>query len=300
MNQSHQRLNFNVFIFSAAVFIVCSVLWGMAHLRGPDFNLGSQIILPLFFYFAAHIMRAVRLWVLMGAGRARHLLWMYVYTAACSALIPFKMGEFVRINEIAFFKGSYWRGLLIVWIERVFDVVMIGLISLFILVVDKADQADIVVLLWLMGIFVFITIIVFFVLPEQLCSLNLYVIRNYQGKKSIAILKLLDSMYVLFQQVRPILSRKMVTLSLLTFFVWSAELVALFSLFGQMPWTSAFTALVQNFAAVLKGSSVVGSVNFPLLQVFEKLKIFSLMVLGIIFLFFYSKYRLRSAERKKR
>ena len=250
----------------------------------------GALLLPIVVYVLAHALRAIRLGVLLRADRARNLLGLYFYTAACSALIPFKLGELVRINEIAWWVGGYWRGLLIIWIQRVFDVVALDGMAYLILASGAQEPKDIGLLLWVIAGFVFMTMLVFFVVPEQLSILNLHVIRNYSGRKAVRILRMLDSLYQLFDQVRPLLKGKTVTLALLTFFIWSLELLAMALLFESEPWLGALTGLVQQFVAVL------GDVSHPtsLAAQFETIKIVVLLGFGVAVLLFYGRLRLRS------
>lgn len=282
-----------LFCLSVVAFVAYSAL-RVVHGESPDRLLGA-LVMPVSVYCLAHVLRAVRLGVLLGARRARRLLWLHFYTAACSALIPFKLGELVRINEIAWWVGSYWRGLLIVWIERVFDVVALGAMAIFILSTGTQEQKDINLLLWVIGGFVFLTVLFFFFVPEQLCSLNLHVMRSYTGRKAVRILRMLDSCYQLFDQVRPLLAGKLVTLSLLTLFIWGAELLAVAMLFDSSPWLGAVTSLVRQFVLVLgDGGRASG-----LVAGFEDIKMLALIALGLVALGFYGRLRLKLRPKRE-
>lgn len=279
---------------SAALFWL-SVLAFLAYsasrvIRGEIPASLDGLTMPICVYGLAHALRAVRLGVLLGAGRARRLLGLYFYTAACSAVIPFKLGELVRINEIAWWCGSYWRGLLVVWIERVFDVAALGAMAIFILGVGVQEPKDLDLLLWVMGGFVFLTVLFFFIAPEQLGSLNLHVMRNYKGRKAVYILRLLDSCHQLFDQVRPLLAGKLVTLSLLTLFIWGAELLAVAMLFDSAPWVGAVTSLVRQFAVVLADGGHAANVAAG----FEDVKMLALIATGLVALAFYGKVRIQA------
>ena len=262
-------------------FVVAKAFHG-----GPADVTGASVM-PLFVYLLAHMLRAARLGILLGAGRARRLLGLYFFTAACSAVIPFKLGEIVRINEIAWWSGSYWRGLLIVWIERLFDVVALGGMALFILGTGAQEPKDIGLLMWAIGGFVFLTVLLFFIVPEQLCGLNLHVMRSYKGRKAVHTLRMLDSCYQLFDQVRPLLAGKLVTLSLLTLFIWGAELLAVAMLFEANPWLGAVTSLVRQFALVLGDGGRAAGIAAG----FDDIKMLTLSALGVVALAFYGRFR---------
>jgi hypothetical protein len=285
------------FWLSVVAFLVYSAVRLILYRDLPDSFMVASLIFPLVLYFIAHALRAFRLGVLLGAGHVRKLLGLYLYTAACSAIIPFKLGEFVRVNEIAWWTGSYWRGLLIVWIERVFDVLVIGAMALFIVSSGAQEPKEIGLLLWVIGGFVFLTILFFFIVPEQLCSLNLHVIRSYKGRKAVNILRILDSCYLHFEQVKPLLSGKLVTLSLLTLFIWGTELLAVSLLFDVAPLISAVTNLVRQFVIVLGDGVTENRVISGSLSEFEQEKVFLLIAYGLLALIFYWTYRFRTGSR---
>lgn len=286
MTSRQRSISVGLFCLSTLIFVVCLGSW---FLTQDTPHTASSLALPLLIYGLAHVVRAIRLGVLLRAERARHLLWLYLYTAACSIVIPYKLGELVRINEIAWWSGSYWRGVLIVWIERTFDVIAVGTIAALILLSGVQQPRDIGLLLWAIGGFVFVTACFFFILPEQLQSLNLHVIRSYRGAKAVNVLRLLDSCYRLLEQVRPLLSGRIVTLSLLTLIIWGCELAALSLLSSAYPWMSAMENLVQQFTRVLHG----GSDHPGTLQAdFESLKVLGLLILGMIALALYSRVRI--------
>lgn len=287
MRARSRSLSAGLFWLSVLALLAFS---GLKAVHGGMPEVAGSLAMPVFVYGLAHALRAARLGVLLGAGRARRLLGLYFYTAACSAVIPFKLGELVRINEIAWWSGSYWRGLLIVWIERVFDVVALGAMALLILSTGAQEPKDMGLLLWAIGGFVFLTVLFFFIVPEQLRGLNLHVMRSYKGLKAVRILRMLDSCYQLFAQVRPLLAGKLVTLSLLTLFIWGAELLAVAMLFDSNPWLGAVTSLVRQFALVLgDGGRAAG-----LVAGFEDVKMLALMALGVVALAFYGRLRLQA------
>lgn len=114
--------------------------------------------------------------------------------------------------------------------------------------------------------------------------------RSYRGRKAVYILRMLDSCYQLFDQVRPLLAGKLVTLSLLTLFIWGAELLAVAMLFDSNPWQGAVTSLVRQFVLVLGD----GGLAAGFLAGFEDVKMLALIALGAVALAFYGRLRLQA------
>lgn len=281
-----------LFLLSIAAFLGSVILRWSQDASAGNLYPTSDLTTAIALYMLSHVLRAVRLGVLIRAGQLRRLLTLYVYTAACSALIPFKLGELVRINEIAWWTRSYWRGLLIVWVERVFDVAAVGTLALLVLAMGGQTPDEIKILLWLILSFVFFTVLIFFVVPEQLHSLNLHVIKNYKGRKAVSILRMLDSCYLLFEQVRPMISGKLITLLLLTLFIWSAELFALSFFIDSIHGFDTVVLLVRQFVVMLGGSVEANIAERPVM-VFEHAKMLVLIAAGSVALLFHCRSRLQ-------
>ncbi|MBA7795210.1 flippase-like domain-containing protein [Citrobacter sp. RHBSTW-01065] len=244
----------------------------------------TTLIVPTIAYIVAHFLRAIRLGVLLKAQKIRKLLSLHFYTAACSAVIPFKLGELVRINEVSRWENSYCKGILIVWIERIFDVIALSVFALLIFLSGGAQVLEgMWGLLWIMLAFVFFSIVMFFVLPEQLSALNLHVIRSYSGRKAIKILHLLDIISSVLDKVRPIVSERILTLSILTIFIWIFELVSLMLFLDHTQIIPIVKDLLAQFSFVLTDSPK----SLEQLITVDSVKNTLLIAFGYVSLFFY-------------
>ena len=244
----------------------------------------TTLIVPTIAYIVDHFLRAIRLGVLLKAQKIRKLLSLHFYTAACSAVIPFKLGELVRINELSRCENNYCKGILIVWIERIFDVIALSVFALLIFLSGGAQVLEgMWGLLWIMLAFVFFSIIMFFVLPEQLSALNLHVIRSYSGRKAIKILHLLDIISSVLDKVRPIVSERILTLSILTIFIWIFELVSLMLFLDHTQIIPIVKDLLAQFSFVLTDSPK----SLEQLITVDSVKNTLLIAFGYVSLFFY-------------
>ncbi|MBU5643490.1 lysylphosphatidylglycerol synthase domain-containing protein, partial [Citrobacter sp. S46_ASV_140] len=244
----------------------------------------TTLIVPTIAYIVAHFLRAIRLGVLLKAQKIRKLLSLHFYTAACSAVIPFKLGELVRINEVSRWENNYCKGILIVWIERIFDVIALSVFALLIFLSGGAQVLEgMWGLLWIMLAFVFFSIVMFFVLPEQLSALNLHVIRSYRGRKAIKILHLLDIISSVLDKVRPIVSERILTLSILTIFIWIFELVSLMLFLDHTQIIPIVKDLLAQFSFVLTDSPK----SLEQLITVDSVKNTLLIAFGYVSLFFY-------------
>lgn len=248
-------------------------------------------------YFLSHVLRFGRLSVLVGAGRLRRFLSLYVFIAACSSVIPFKLGELTRINELAWWTGSYWRGLLVVWVERTFDVIALAIIVLYLALQPMGSFPAIWPLLALMALFAAVSVLVFFILPEQLVSLNLHVMRNYSGLKAVRILAILDRGSELLLQFRPLISGKLITVGVLTLLIWGFELSAVAMLFDDGAVTKGAMALVTQFSDEFSLRAAAG--ESATLAYFNAWRTAGIGIFGIVGLCFYVYWRRRCSRQDR-
>lgn len=246
---------------------------------------------PVLVYLAAHSLRFIRLSVLLGASGLRKLLALYFYTTACSTLIPFKLGELVRVNEIAWWAGSYWRGLLVVWVERAFDAIVLLATIICLVYQTEVEVAAVKALLLAIASFILVSTLLLFILPEQLISLNLHVIRSYEGRKALRLLRLIDAFYVLLQQFKPLITGKFFTLSFLTMAIWSLEWWAVALLFEQSQFTYGLATLITQFSdTITLPHSTAAQLSAALLG-FNATKVATISLAGLIALLFYAHTR---------
>jgi hypothetical protein len=290
---SHRIRQWSAAVFHAAslAFLYSLVIYlRPLHDQSPSPALFTLAI-PALVYLMAHLVRAVRLGVLIGNASVRQLLVLYFYCAACSTLIPFKLGELARVNEVSRWMNSYWKGILVVWIERLFDVLMLSALMVFVLSTGSSEPlGPLGSLLWLIATFVVASVFIFLILPEQLYALNLYVIRKYQGNKAINLLRVIDSLYELLHQARPMMSGRLVTLTVLTLVIWGLELQALALALPGVDWWSTASALASS----LSGLIAIGQDQRHLSEsqmMFDHLKIGLVGALGVPALVLYVKLR---------
>ncbi|MCV5626653.1 hypothetical protein OFN31_34055, partial [Escherichia coli] len=77
---------------------------------------------------------------------------------------------------------------------------------------------------------------------------------SYRGRKAIKILHLLDIISSILEKVRPIVSEKILTLSILTIFIWIFELVSLMLFLSHTQIIPIVKDLLAQFSFVLTDS----------------------------------------------
>jgi len=182
-------------------------------------------------YMLSQAVRAARLIVIVGDPRVsiKRLACAHLIGAAASFILPFKIGDLLRLNEVAHVlkwpaETGLWRAFSVMWIERVYDAAMVtvflGLVSLS---TASADGATILPIIIALALFVIGTTLVLFILPENLDDLALFIARRYAGGGAIRVLRYISRVHGLISEVRRLLRYKQVTILGLSAAIWGLE-----------------------------------------------------------------------------
>lgn len=179
-------------------------------------------------YLSAHLLRAVRLAYLTATPGVslRAAAGVHWFSAGLSTLLPFKLGELVRIERVGRLRGDLRDGLAVVWIERAFDAaVFIAAIAL--VQWSGASTEGLGPVLTLTAVFVFITLLAATVMPGNIRELMLHIVRRGYGRGSVGALRTLRAGLDTIDRVPRVLGRRGPGVALLTVAIWMLELVAI-------------------------------------------------------------------------
>lgn len=185
------------------------------------------VIAPL--YLAAHCIRALRLFLLCYDGRLRfaEVLRAHFHAAGVSALIPFKLGEVYRIAIIDRILRNPVRAALTVWIERLYDIILLaGALAVLLAVVGGQAWG----FAWFFAgalLFLFLSFFLFVVLPENLTLLKRYLILRHNSERALLQLRALDRLHAVLRTARTLWRYRWATMLWLSFVVWFLEAAAL-------------------------------------------------------------------------
>lgn len=201
--------------------------------RGADFGFSAAgwgtLIGACSLYILAHLLRALRLVVMIQDDRVglRDTFSAHFVAAGASLLIPFKLGELFRVAEVSRLLRSPLRAALLVWSERVLDLVAITGAMLFALVFrrDLFESAALGVMLTMAVVAG--TLVAFYVMPEHLEGVKLLLIRRYTAPWSLGAVKVVDASQRLLLHAPDALRRKPATLVTLTVVIWTLEIASL-------------------------------------------------------------------------
>jgi len=177
-------------------------------------------------YLLVHVLRAIRLFLLLYDGelRLREALLVHVHAAGVSALIPFKVGEIYRVIAIFLVTGHMAKALVAVWIERVFDalfvVVILGLVAWW------AGPQALAGIAWFFPVvagFLFVSFFLFLVLPENLILVKRHLILKHNNLPALHVLRWIDALHRLLREAASIWRSRFATIVWLSMGIWLLE-----------------------------------------------------------------------------
>jgi hypothetical protein len=288
---------------SSAAFLAAglSIVFGIGLLMGSVTTLTSwvDVAAGASLYILSQILRSIRLAIIVGdPGKSlRRLVQAHLIGAAASFCLPYKIGDALRVMELAFVlrRGpnlGIWRGVLIMWIERVYDALPIAILLAFLGLTIGTEALHLVlpVLAALIG-FIIATLLIFFVLPENLDGLALFLARRYHGHRVVQLLRTIDKLYRLTADARRMLHRKHITLITISSLIWTAEIAVVALILGQKSIGSSATILLRFLSGIL---SPTYSRQFDNFITFSTIIGIPLLLLGLVaWVFALSSGRLR-------
>ncbi len=218
----------------AGAAIVVQAAHSLTSLRGIDAGAliasnWTPILGACALYLVAHLLRALRLVVMIHDDRVglRETFGAHFIAAGASLLIPFKLGELFRMAEVARLLRSPVRAALLVWSERVLDLLAITGAMLAALVFRKDLFESTALGVFLTLVVVAATFIAFYVMPEHLEGVKLLFIRRYTAPWSLRAVQAIDASQRLLLHAPDSLRRRPATLITLTAMIWTLEVASL-------------------------------------------------------------------------
>lgn len=180
-------------------------------------------------YLASHLLRALRIFLLLYDGRVRALptLGTHLHAAGVSALVPWKLGELYRIVMFDRLAQKPVRCLMAVWVERIWDGAALLVLLPLVAATTGAWPAGLPGLLAVAAGFLFASGFLFLVLPENLNLAKRYLIVRQRGERALWLLAWVDGLHGLLTTAATLLRYRILTMGWITIGIWSLEGAAL-------------------------------------------------------------------------
>lgn len=203
-------------------------------------------------YGMGHILRVLRLVVLLRGTpiRIRKVAFAHFIGSLSGLAFPFKIGELNRISALALVGVGWERTLAVVWIERLSDAVVL-LAALVGLGVGGALDHRVTVAI---GLFLLLSLILLWILPNELSRLMLAFARSknrWAYRALVTTVHLRTFLHGVPQTAR----RSAPQVLVLTLLAWGCEACALAALIGDFPRRLGLLPLYASAGALSGGWS---------------------------------------------
>lgn len=198
-----------------------------------------------------HLFKMIRLYLVLMQQRIPfgQFLLLYFRTTLVNLIVPFKLGEIYRIEEIAR-KTRVWQvGILSVVVDRFFDT-----LALLVLLVpaDYIASKRISSLSAIFFIVLFVAVVLYIAIPSSYSYLNQYLIMRKSSVRTMGALKTLDIIKSWYDYTKDLISGRYMLILIASFLGWIAEICTLKALAIYLSKPFGFSDFAAYVGAVLQ------------------------------------------------
>lgn len=201
-----------------------------------------------------HMIKAARLYLaLYGTDVSRkNFLETYCLTTPFSILIPFKLGELLRMYSYGNLIGDHLKGVVIILLDRFMDT--LALMSILIGGI-RFYRSEVSLLVWLFACFLFIILLLYLIFPGAAGYWKKYLLTARATPGKIRLLESLEISIHVFKEAKEICKGKGTLLYAMSLLAWGTEIGGIIL---QSNGKSDAPPLVNRYltAAIGGGSSV--------------------------------------------
>lgn len=183
-------------------------------------------ILIVIGFFAVHLFKMARLYLVLMEHKISfgRFILLYIRTTFINLIIPFKLGEVYRVEEIARETKVWQVGLLSVLVDRYFDMTaLLCLLVPFDLYYRKALSPITMVLL----VVILVVALLYLTIPSGYAYMNRYLIIKKSSVRSMAALKGLDIVKKWYDFTNRLVTGRYAMIVLASLLGWVSEVVTL-------------------------------------------------------------------------
>jgi len=235
----------------ALALFLPSMLVGMeATLSGVEAKwLGAAMVC----YALGHGVRAVRLAVIavpLMALRARTLILLHIHTVPISFVLPYKLGELYRLQQLISLSGYWGRAVLVLLVERFFDALILTALCGVLVLSNWSLPRHLSLMAEVLATAIATVVIVFSVVHPALRALQGYIFRKHVSPNACEVLKAISSLHAAISLADHCLRNVFFLLLLLSVMIWACEALALSALISSFT-SGGITVLLGTIGMAL-------------------------------------------------
>jgi hypothetical protein len=230
----------------------------------PKFSF--QVILGLFFYLLAQFVKASRLYYISSSSPARffNFFSLYLKSNSLAILLPFRLGDFIRVPLLKKYFTSFFQSVLILIFERFVDLLIIIVLLAISLAFTKQIYINIILKTSFSLLIIIMVVILMF--EPLIKEMQAFLLSNHNKKYYFYLLKSTGTIAKAYFELKNISKRKIVKFTALSFLAWTIEIFAILLLvFNDTP-NFSITLLILPLLLFLMLTLPSGPVNYGGIQ----------------------------------
>ncbi len=188
-------------------------------------------------YGFSHVLRALRLALLAAPAlgmNIRTVVFLHFHTAPVSFIVPFKLGELYRWQQLAWLSGSPIGSLVILLLERTLDAVVLLIVLAAVIAIGGRLPPHTELLSGLLTFATMLGLFAVFVAPSGLEAMQAYILRRHSAPRARRVLRVVDSTRIMASGANERLRGNVLLLLFLSVAIWALESGMLFVLAEQI------------------------------------------------------------------
>lgn len=243
--QQRIRLSTRVLLIAlpiAAVALFAS-LYPFLDMVPASLGAWAAILAAMALYAASHVLRAARLAVLAAPAlnlHVRTVLLLHFHTAPVSFIVPFKLGELYRWQQLAWLSKNVAGSLLILLLDRMLDAVVLLVVLAVLVVVGSQVSENTAAVAGLLALATTLGVFAVLILPGCLEAMQAYILQNHSALRARRVLRVVDSTRRMINSARKRLQGNVVLLLFMSAAIWACESGMLIVLTHQLKGAASF------------------------------------------------------------
>lgn len=293
----NQRI-FYTYCFTLVVLMTAWVFANLGASSGSEVSATwTQLLSAAMLYLSSHFFRMMRLAILTLERREQILpvIGVHALTAFPSILVPFKLGEGLRLAGFLLVYPTRSKAIGLWLSERFFDITTIcALVALLYFTSAPIPKA-------LEHVFAFffvaslLGVLVFFAVAKLFIFLNRYLVLESTSSKGLVLLRMSYHIQVIEKEIVNSFKGRLASIILSSLTIWALELLTILVLLGQYQLSlDQFPSyLTSSLAGIMPGAALGAASGYVLIQCS------TLIVLGSVALLFIATGRIISAKQAR-
>lgn len=203
----------------------------------------AAVLAAAVLYAMSHVLRAARLALLAAPALNMHVrtvLLLHFHTAPVSFIVPFKLGELYRWQQLAWLSRNPAGSLLILLLDRMLDAIVLLIVLAVLAATGGSMPPHTALISGLLALATVLGLFAVLIAPGCLEAMQAYILQNHSAPRARKALRIIDSTRLMFSNARERLRGNVVLLLFISAVIWALESGMLVVLAQQVNGSGAF------------------------------------------------------------